>query len=299
VRVGVALDAGPADVVLRTIRCVAGVEVLSAPLDQLGALDTFSLLVIDRGSAALFRTELLANTVCRLLIVTDDLDDEILELAQRQPQVVGVMVAPEQALRSWELTYAMRRLMFPDEEPPLMGTLLAWGATTVSWLPTNTAQQQRMVDLIERTCVSLGLERRVADVVGTAAHELSINAMYAPTDAQQVPLRGEELSLAPEQAPEIRLTIDGAYIAIDCTDKLGGLTRQAFFDAISRGRRSALRDEGSPTRGAGLGLHTLFAAGSVLRAEVLPGKLSLVSWAYDRARTGRTRRQTPRSLWFF
>jgi hypothetical protein len=297
VRVGVALDAGPADVVLRTIRCVAGLEVLSAPLDQLGALDAFSLLVIDRGSAALFRSELLGVPASRVLVVTDELDDEMLDLALRQPQVVGVMLVPEQGLRPWELTYAMRRLMYPEEEPPLMGTLLAWGATTVSWMPTNTAQQQRMVDLIERTCVSLGIERRVADVVGTAAHELSINAMYALQDAAGE--RGEELVLTAEQAPEIRLTLDGSYIAIDCTDRFGTLTRQAFFDAIVRGRRSALRDEGSPTRGAGLGLHTLFAAGSVLRAEVSPGKLSLVSWAYDRARTGRTRRQTPRSLWFF
>jgi hypothetical protein len=295
VRVGVALDAGPADIVLRTIRCVAGVEVLSAPLDKLGPLAAFDLLVIDRGSAALFRAELLSTG--RVLIVTDDLDDELLDLTLQHAPVVGTMLAPEQALRPWELTYAMRRLMYPAEEPPLMGTLLAWGATTVSWMPSNTAQQQRMVDLIERTCVSLGIERRVADVVGTAAHELSINAMYVPQGSEL--LRSEELALGPEQAPEIRLTIDGSYISIDCTDKFGALTRQAFFDAIARGRRSALRDEGSPTRGAGLGLHTLFAAGSVLRAEVLPGKLSLVSWAYDRARTGRTRRQTPRSLWFF
>lgn len=302
-RVGVAIDyPGPADIVTRTIRCVAGIEFLAAPLDRLGELSKYDMLVVDRGSAALLRAYLPEMPQTRIIVVAEDLDDEMLDLAQKQHSLAGLLLVPEIGPRSWELTYMMRRLTNPDEPPPMLGALLAWGATSMSWMPANTSQQRRMVDLVERACVSLGIDRRVADVIGTAAHELSMNAMFAPVDAsgahRELPGRDEELVLTAAEIPELRLTVDGALISLDCVDHFGHLSRNAFFESIARGRRSTLRDEATSTRGAGLGLHTLFAAGSLLRAEVIAGEMTVVSWAYDRSRTGRTRRQTPRSLWF-
>jgi len=242
-----------------------------------------------------------------VVVFTPETREETLELMLRKPQVVGMIAWGEGGARTWELMYLSRRLLADAEEAPEMHQLMAWGATTVSWLPKTTEQQRTIVQRIEGMCKRLGVERRVGAAVSTAAHELLMNAMYdAPVGSKGRPRyahdRTAHIELLPHEVPSLRFTASGDWLALDAIDPFGRLPRHRFFEGVLRGHR-AMTGAGGPTLdtshgGAGLGLHTLYMSGAVLRAELTPMVRTHVSWVYDRTVDRRKRLKTPRSLFF-
>ena len=242
-----------------------------------------------------------------IIVFTPQTHESTLDLAMRHPSVVGLLAWSDAGARNWELIYLSRRLLAPQEEPPHMAQLMPWGATTVAWQPKNTEQLRQIVLRIEGMCQRLGVEPRVATLVSTAAHELLMNAMYdAPVGSDGRPRYAHDrkavIELHPREVPTLRFTVDGDWLGLDAIDPFGRLPRKRFFEGVLRGHRAMTGGDG-PTLdtshgGAGLGLHTLYASGAVLRAELTPMSQTHVSWVYDRSSSRKDRSRTPRSLYF-
>jgi hypothetical protein len=164
------------------------------------------------------------------------------------------------------------------------------------------------VQAIETVSIRFGMSRRTAVMAADASHELLMNAMYdAPHDASgHAPYasdRQANITLAEHEVPTLRLTVDSQYLALDAVDPFGRLARAKWFSGLLRATTgstsatpTAVLDESHG--GAGLGLFRLYSTATFLRAEVQPGRQTLVSWIVDRALGPKGQRSTGRSLAF-
>ena len=156
--------------------------------------------------------------------------------------------------------------------------------------------------------LNVGVHRRIAEGVSVGAHELLMNAMYdAPVDRngqlKYALERAAMITLEDAEVPALRLTIDSRRIALDAIDPFGRLPRGRFFDGVLRGHKSLTAENpqdflDTSFGGAGLGLHTLYTTGILLRAEVTPFQTTHVSWVIDRTAGGKELRTAQRSLYF-
>jgi hypothetical protein len=242
----------------------------------------------------------------RVFILNDEPQEEAFATTVADPRIGGLLAWGEGGGRSGERRYLARRLLAPREEAPHMGDLLGWGATTVVFRPRTTQEQRQTVTRIQALAERLGMSNRHAVACSTAAHELTMNAMYdAPVDAEghiKYALdRRADLELLEEERPTLRFTLTAEFLALDCIDPFGRLPRQRFYEGVLRGHRNLKyqrQDLDTSHGGAGLGLHTLYTAGAILRAEIIPRQRTHVSWVFDRTQTGKNRRAMPRSLYF-
>lgn len=263
---------------------------------------------------ALFTTvELLEETLesmgrdkWQVFILNDRPDEKSMETALADPRIGGLLGWRSEGGRSWELRYLARRLVAPHERPPNMGALLGWGVTTIAFQPKTTREERAIVSRVEAMGRRLGMSRRESAATSTAAHELMMNAVYdAPVDAEgKIKYafdRTAEIELLPDEVPSLVFTISSEYIALDMIDPFGRLPRKRFFSAVLRGHRNVLygrSDLDTSMGGAGLGLHTLYSSGALLRAELHPRRFTHVSWVLDRRLSREEARTQPRSLFF-
>lgn len=242
----------------------------------------------------------------RVFGLSPEVQEAALVTCLEDARVGGLIAVTRGEARSWEITFLARRMSAPNEPSPHMGELLSWGAATVAWQPKTTKQQRQIVERIEAMCVRMGVDRRNAMAVSTAAHELTMNAMYdAPVDEKGQPKyaldRRAQLELLDHEVPTLRFTLAGEYLALDVTDPHGRLPRKRFFEGVLRGHRNMMgvsTELDTSHGGAGLGLHTLYSSGAILRAELVPLQLTHVSWVLDRAISRRDQRTMSRSLYF-
>lgn len=294
------------------VRCVrsaaAGHPVVSANgPEELDAHATGALLVFAPGGMVAPVLERLKTTGSRakVMLLDKSVETHVLRLALASARVVGLATSDDGVPPGWELCYVTRRVVSPSEPSPSVSDLVPWGSTNISWQPRTTADLRRIVQQIEGMARNLGCERREATAVSTAAHELLMNAMYdAPVGADGKPIyaqdRKKEITLLEEQAPRFRFTLGAEYVGLDVSDPFGRLPRDRFFEGVLRGHLN-MKGEQAPALdtshgGAGLGLHTLYSSGSVLRAELHPLKRTHVSWMLAR-KTASPQRAT-RSLYF-
>jgi hypothetical protein len=245
-----------------------------------------------------------SGSKARVLLIGQNISSNQVKLALNHARVVGITASSVGAPEPWEMTYMTRRILAPADPTPSASQFLTWGVTNVAWTPRTTADLRRIVKQIDDISRNLGAERREANVVATAAHEMLMNAMYdAPVQEGGQPLyafdRTAEISLADRHRPTFRLAVGPSYIGLDVCDPFGRLPRTRFFESIVRGLHG--RADGGPLDtshgGAGLGLYTLFANGSVLRAELRPMRDTHVSWMMRRGQAHRGRDED-RSLYF-
>lgn len=285
-----------------------GVRVETAP-----SIDKLSLTAEDDLRAIFCDVEMMPAAIesigkrrTRIFGLSPAVSEEALETTLAVPKVSGIVAVTNGTVRSWEITFLARRLAAANEPSPHMGELLSWGAATVAWQPKTTKQQRQIVERIEGMCVRMGVDRRNAVAVSTAAHELTMNAMYdAPVDEKGRPKyaldRRAQLELLDHEVPTLRFTLAGDYLALDVTDPHGRLPRNRFFEGVLRGHRNMMgvsTELDTSHGGAGLGLHTLYSSGAILRAELIPMQLTHVSWVLDRTVSRRDQRTMSRSLYF-
>ena len=99
--------------------------------------------------------------------------------------------------------------------------------------------------------------------------------------------------------PRFRFTLGSDYLGLDASDPFGRLPRNRFFEGVLRGHLNMIGAEAplldTSHGGAGLGLHTLYSSGTILRAELHPLKRTHVSWMLRRHGT---EGPSTRSLYF-
>jgi hypothetical protein len=238
----------------------------------------------------------------------DQIEDSMLAAALRDPRLIGFVGRTDQGPRAWELGYVVRRSIAGQQAIPGCHELLNWGAATVTFRPRSTRDRDQTVQAVEVVATRFGMSRRASAMTADASHELLMNAMFdAPVDGAGRPKyaadRAAQITLAENEVPTLRLTVDGSHLALDISDSFGRLVRPKLFGGILRGRTGTVASHASAVLdvshgGAGLGLFNLFNSAAILRIEVTPGRQTLVSWILDRTVGHRTQRTQAKSLYF-
>ncbi|MCA9670799.1 MAG: hypothetical protein KC503_34620 [Myxococcales bacterium] len=255
-----------------------------APISALQALDT---LTASRGVP--------------LLLMRDEGDPTHIAAAAETASVGGLIGLryPGAAPRAWELLSLARRLR--SSEPPPVRAPLSWGATYSETELSRTAQRDALTTQVEQYAEPL-VGPRKAGRLAEVAHELIMNAMYdAPADAQGRPLfaadRKADITLEPAQRPRFGYGCDGERFVLSARDPFGRLSRKDFFGGLARGVGKGRLDTSGG--GAGLGFTLMHDGGTLLFADVVPGKLTQVVVVLELDVPTRELRTLPRSLHYF
>lgn len=290
---------------LPAIRCAAaGHQVVSTETASGIDWETILFVVVDEDRAnSVLQAVQESKSRAKVLLIGPYVSHNLVKLALNYSRVVGISCAASGVPDSWEISYITRRVLAPTEATPMVSQFLGWGVTNVVWTPRSTSDLRRVVKQIEDISKNLGADRRESTLAANAAHEMLMNALYdAPVNEVGQPLyafdRKSEISLVEHQRPTFRLAISAGYIGLDVTDPFGRLPRNRFFEGILRGQQSRGDTPVLDTShgGAGLGLFTLHANGSVLRVELRPMKETHLSWMLRRGQPHRARED--RSLYF-
>ncbi|MEQ1565709.1 MAG: hypothetical protein ABMA64_08740 [Myxococcota bacterium] len=242
------------------------------------------LLVVDIDLALPGALEALTSVVpnVAIVLVSDAVDEPALETAVRIPGVVGFVARSAGRLRTWELGYLVRRILWPEQPIPGAHELLVWGASTIVFRPRTQARKDQVVTAIDLAASWYGVSEGTALIVANAARELLTTLVTDPGFDK----------LPDELVPSIRLTVDPNHVALDLVDPFGKLTRPELFRGLLRGRWGPTAD----TTDVEIALCELLRAGSMLRIEGGPGREVVVSWLLDRG--SRARRSAARSVFF-
>jgi hypothetical protein len=303
-------DSGAIDSVARVMSAASSGQDLQVAQDLGSLLQRFpgalGLLVADARQVVECAGDLARDGVPVIALV-DEIDLHVLAAAVRIPRLLGfVGRGGDGQLREWELAYLVRRVVSPQVPVPGTHELLTWGASTVTFRPRTTADLEQTVHAVETVSIRFGMSRRTAVMAADASHELLMNAMYdAPHDHAGRPKyandRQAQVALAEDEVPTLRLTVDSTYLALDITDPFGRLARNKLYGGLLR----AITGTTGPSAqaaldvshgGAGLGLFKLYSTCTFLRAEVIPGHQTLVSWVVDRSVGGKAQRAAGRTI---
>jgi hypothetical protein len=280
---------------------------LSTALERVSP-QALQLLVVDEEASLEAIVELDGFPNAKLVVIAEQIDDDLLAAALRSPRMLGIVGRADAGPRAWEIGYLVRRTVMPQQPAPGSHELLMWGASTVTFRPRTTKDRDQTVQAVETVATRFGMPRRAGVAAADASHELLMNAMYdAPIDSSGHPRyakdRQAQITLQDHEIPTLRLTVDGAHLALDITDPFGRLHRQKVFGGLLRGRTGAVAPSASAVLdtthgGAGLGMFNLFNSAAILRFEVLPGRQTMVSWILDRTPGPASHRARCRSLYF-
>jgi hypothetical protein len=238
------------------------------------------LLVCDMNRAPPGALETVAS-VCpqtKFVAITSQLDDGLLTTAQRLPNHVGFVARTDGKMRPWELSYVVRRVTAPQQAVPASHQLLTWGATSRTFKVRDGHRRDQVVQAVDLAASWCGVTLRAAELAGEAALELLNNALVHGPPPGGERAKAEVL---------LRMTVDDTCLAIDVTDPWGRLTREQLHASLEQGRADP----------RATGFSRLFSTAGILRVEVVPNRLTLVSWVLDRGVGKRTQAKS-RSLYF-
>ena len=258
-----------------------------------------------------------AATLCptyrdlRLLAWFRDDPKPAIAVARAEPALGNIVGWPsfQSMPRAWELSLCARRLCDPPGDPPGLVDLLHWGAFERIWSPETTVDRDVVVAEVSQMILQIGLPTRAADRIAEIAHELVMNAMYdAPVDGDGYPRyaydRTQDLVLAENERPLVRLATDGIVLGLEVIDGFGGLTRDHVFEGVARGLEALDRSNGNDVvdtshGGAGLGIARIHGNGAALICDVVPGHFTRVISLHAIDISPREMRALPASLHYF
>jgi hypothetical protein len=248
----------------------------------------------------------------RILTWTTGPTDHLVDLASSHPRIHSIIGWPQfaSAPRLWEVAMATRRILDPGAAPPRLADFIRWGGSVYKWRPRTSHERDHVVGEIQRVALAAGASSRVAERLSEVAHEMLMNAMYdAPIDATGAPRfahdRRQEVELHEQEAPTLRMAVDGAYIGLQVHDPFGRLQRRSVLGSVSRGLgasqsgREARQVLDTSSGGAGLGMFKIYSASAVMMVDVEPGESTTVTALVDLDVSPRELRSMPVSLHIF
>jgi hypothetical protein len=229
----------------------------------------------------------------RLVLFDGKLQPAHAELLRREPPALLLATRePDSGPTEWEAH--------------LVGAVLRGGPLVPPGVTVARQKIRRLKD-VQSAAEAAGLVVQEAGGTKTAAqlaedvlHELAVNALLdAPVDAQGQPKyahrRTEVQEVAPEDACELGLAVDGSRIYLEAVDRFGRLTTGPFARALdSYGGRVQVNSSGG---GAGLGLRRMIEHSDAIAVRVVRGRESRVLCAVDLG-DARRRAAFPKSLLF-
>jgi CheY-like chemotaxis protein len=155
---------------------------------------------------------------------------------------------------------------------------LSWGVEVKEHTLVDASDRQDLIKQVSADVHLAGLGARVAAQATLIADELLSNALYnAPVDDQGVHYRGTEVrhgsrALTGREQVRLRYACDARYFAIEVTDNFGSLDRKTILRCLSKAGGRAPEKVSMETRGAGIGLATVYGTCNHLVFNLDPGK---------------------------
>ncbi len=197
--------------------------------------------------------------------------------------------------RPWELGLVLRRLQLqgahppaapatPAPAPPPLAAYLDWGHTGFELAVTTPAERDDAVARVQLVVGELQVPRRLAEIAGELTHELLMNALYdAPVDDHGRPRHAHDrkaaIALPAADAATLRVGSDGSRLAIQVSDRFGGLRRAQIVDGLGRGLAGGELDRTGG--GAGLGLTVCHHSSLALFFDLAAGRHTQVTATLD------------------
>lgn len=141
---------------------------------------------------------------------------------------------------------------------------LAWGVEIREIVLDDASERHTAVQALDRDVHTAGFGPRVAAQATLIADELLSNALYnAPVDEQGHRYRGEDVRhgarpLFGREQVRLRYACDARYFAIEVTDSFGSLDRKTILRCLAKAGGRAREKVSMETRGAGIGLATVY-----------------------------------------
>ena len=154
---------------------------------------------------------------------------------------------------------------------------LAWGVEVREKTLTDTAERLTAIDGLSDDVHAAGFGPRVAAQATLIADELLSNALYnAPTDASGNHNRCDEprhgaRSLVGREQVTLRYACDARYFAVEVTDRFGSLDRKTILRCLAKAGGRIPDKVSMDTRGAGIGLATVYGTCNHLVFNLDPG----------------------------
>jgi hypothetical protein len=291
---------------MRRLLAVSGLRVATAddPEQVAALLEPNSILCADAFDAELVLRHLRAQPGLRAWMWTAEPLDRLLKIAVEEPRLSNLFGRPnfESTPRDWELLYAARRVLRPDDPPPF-SAMLNWGYVGFKEAVADTEGRERAVKLVQRFIDQMGCPKRVGEMFGELAHELLMNAIYdAPVDrtsghALFAHDRKANVKLQAADAATLRLASDGVVVAIQVTDPFGRLRRKHVFSGLARGLKGGEMDQSHG--GAGLGMLKVYQSTVAMFFDVTDSQRTEVTGVFDLDLNLREFRQLAKSLHYY
>ena len=141
---------------------------------------------------------------------------------------------------------------------------LAWGIEVREHTLTDANDRLTLVKRLSEEVHAAGFGARVAAQATLIADELLSNALYnAPVDERGARYRGDEprhgtRALVGREQVTLRYACDARYFAIEVTDRFGSLDRKQILRCLAKAGGRAPDKVSMDTRGAGIGLATVY-----------------------------------------
>jgi hypothetical protein len=212
------------------------------------------------------------NTPCLVLMQ----DSEVSELGPLlEGGTLSYLMANPMPLLAEELSTTVHKLSRRD----IFGLekYLTWGSSIRHIELTEAAQRRALVTEINSDVHRANLGPR-ANAAAVIADELLSNAVFnAPVDEAGVHIhagddRTASRSLSARDGVTLRYACDARYLAIEVEDRYGSLDRETILRYLVKAASRSREKVSMSTRGAGIGLATVYASCSHLVFNLEPGK---------------------------
>jgi CheY-like chemotaxis protein len=154
---------------------------------------------------------------------------------------------------------------------------LAWGVEIRQHDLTNADERTGAVEQLSIDVHAAGFGARVAAQATLIADELLSNALYnAPADASGDRyaadiVRHGSRPLSGREEVRLRYACDARYLAIEVTDRFGTLDRSTILRCLAKAGGRMIEKVSMDTRGAGIGLATVYGTCNHLVFNLEPG----------------------------
>jgi len=159
---------------------------------------------------------------------------------------------------------------------------LTWGIEVRQRSLDDADQRRALVDDLAADVHGAGLGPRVLAAATLIADELLSNALFnAPVDDSgtrhhQDDARGASRQLDGRDQVTLRYACDARYLAIEVEDRFGSLDRRTILRCLSKATGRAPDKVSMQTRGAGIGLATVYGSCNHLVFNLEPGQRTQV-----------------------
>ncbi len=219
------------------------------------------------------RSVLARNGVPCLVLMHDPEPDDLSDILGVDS--LSYLLANPMPLLAEEMSVTVMKLM--RREIFGLEKYLAWGVEVRELPLTDAGQRPDIVDALSAAVHDAGFGPRVAAQASLVADELISNALYnAPVDDAGVHFRGDEVrhgprALVDRELVKLRYACDARYLALEVTDLFGSLDRRQILRCLAKAAGRTTEKVSMRTRGAGIGLATVYGTCNHLVFNLEPG----------------------------